>query len=319
MSNLLKLTDQKKTATPKMRESDRKDNMQLFILTLPVLLKVFIFSYLPIVGIILAFKDYDFSLGIFKSPWIGFKNFEFFFRSNDARRILSNTIGMNFVFIATGTVFSVLTALLMYQIIKHKLFVRTYQTTMLFPVFISAIVAGILLDNIIGSNGLLTSILERLGISISFYSIPAAWRFILPIVNVWKTVGYSSIIYFGILMGTDTSLYEAAKIDGANNFQLMLKLQVPFLIPMIVLQTLVSIGNILRADFGMFYFLPGAKNTLVLEATDVIDTYIFRAITNNGSLAMGAAVGLFQSFVGFLLITVSNTISRRCNDTYGLY
>lgn len=301
-----------------MNESDRKDNIQLFVLMLPAIIKTFIFAYLPMAGIILAFKNYDFSLGIIKSPWVGFKNFEFFFKSNDAVRILRNTIGMNFLFIVTGTILAIFLALVMYQIAKGKA-IKIYQTISLFPNFLSWIVAGILLDNIIGSRGLLTGILSKLGIDIDLYSMPKAWIFIMPIMNFWKLGGYYALIYFGILMGTDTSLYEAADLDGANKFQTMIYLQIPCLIPMVMLQTITAIGNILNADFGMFYFLPGANNTMTYETTDVLSTYVFRMLTGNANLSLGAAVGIFTSFVGMILVIFANKIARRYNENYSLY
>ncbi len=297
----------------------KKDNIQFAIMVLPVVLKVFIFSYLPMCGIFLAFKDLNYELGIFKSPWVGFKNFEFFFKSNDATRLLLNTVFTNFTLIVSGTAFAVIMSLLMYQIVEHKKSMKFYQTTMFFPYFVSWVVVSLLLENIIGTTGLLTKVLEVFGVKFSFYTTPWIWRIIFPVINIWKLGGYYSIIYFGILIGTDVSLYEAAKVDGASNLKIMIKLQIPFLIPMIVLQTIASIGNIFRADFGMFYFLPGSNNTILLETTDVIDTYIFRALKGDNSLSMGAAVGLFQSLVGFVLITITNAISKKYDSSFGLY
>lgn len=313
-----KTSVEQKTTKRRMTKSDRKDNIQLWILMIPAIIKTFIFAYLPMAGIVLAFKNYDFSLGIFKSPWVGFKNFEFFFKSNDAVRILSNTILMNLVFIVTGTIVSVILSLLMYRVAKGKA-IKAYQTISLFPNFLSWIVAGILLDNIIGSNGMLTGFLNKIGITTNFYSEPQAWRIIMPIANFWKMGGYYALIYFGILMGTDASLYEAADMDGANQWQIMIKLQVPFLIPMIMLQTITAIGNILVADFGMFYFLPGASNTMTYETTDVLSTYVFRMLTGNANLSLGSAVGVFTSFVGMILVIGANKIARKYNENYSLY
>ncbi len=294
-----------------------KDNLQLMSLVLPAVIKVFLFSYLPMWGVILAFEDFDFSLGPFKSKFVGFKNFEFFFKSNDAARILSNTMLMNFLFIVTGMVVSIALALLMYQVTSARKSMKFYQTVMFFPFFISWVVAARLLEALIGANGMITSTLSRMGIQYSFYNNAEIWRIILPICHIWKSAGYSCIIYYGVLVGTDATLYDAAKIDGASGFQIMTRLQIPFLTPMIVLNTLSAVSGILRADFGMFYFL--ANSPLLLKTTDVIDTYVFRAIQGMGNLSMGAAVGLFQSAVGFVLIVVANKLSRLYDPNYGLY
>ena len=302
----------------RMTESELKDNIQLFTMLIPAILKIFVFAYIPMVGIVLAFKNYDFSLGIFGSPWVGFQNFEFFFKSNDAVRILKNTICMNTMFIITGNLGAVTLAVMLYQVMKGKM-IKVYQTVSLFPNFLSWIVVGILLDNIIGSRGMITGILDKLGISLDFYSMPEAWNVIMPIMNLWKSGGYFALIYFGILMATDSTLYEAAEIDGANSWQIITRLQIPCLIPMVMLQTITAIGRILSADFGMFYFLPGANNALTYETTDVLSTYVFRMLTGNANLSLGAAVGLFTSFVGMILVIITNKLARKYNENYALY
>lgn len=296
-----------------------KDNLQLLTMVLPAMIKVFIFAYFPMWGIIIAFKNFSYKLGPFKSPFVGLKNFEFFFVSNDAGRVLFNTIFMNAIFIVTGMGASVLLALLMYQVTRNRFRLKAYQTMMFFPYFVSWVVAGMLLSNLIGGSGLITNLLLKAGVTYNFYSEPSAWRYILPLANIWKSGGYSCIIYYGILIGTDTTLYEAARIDGASNVQIMLRLQIPFLRPMLVLNALAAVAGIFRADFGMFYYLPGANNSMLFKTTDVIDTYVFRAIQGMGDLSMGAAVGLFQSVVGFVLITAANKLSRMYDPDYGIY
>lgn len=296
-----------------------KDNLQLLTMVLPAMIKVFIFAYFPMWGIIIAFKNFSYKLGPFKSKFVGFKNFEFFFVSNDAGRVLFNTVFMNAIFIVTGMLASVLLALLMYQVTENRFRLKAYQTMMFFPYFVSWVVAGMLLSNMIGGSGLITNLLLKIGVTYNFYSEPSAWRYILPLANIWKSGGYSCIIYYGILIGTDTTLYEAARIDGASNVQIMLRLQIPFLKPMLVLNALAAVAGIFRADFGMFFYLPGANNSLLFKTTDVIDTYVFRAIQGMGDLSMGAAVGLFQSAVGFVLITAANKLSRMYDPDYGIY
>ncbi len=304
----------------KGRPGEKKDNIELFLLALPALLKVFVFSYLPIAGIVIAFKNINYVDGIFGSPWVGLKNFEFFFKSADASKVTINTIVMNFLFIVTGMFFGVLMSLLMYRINQCRKALKVYQTTMFFPYFISWVVVGILLTNIIGPGGFVDGILKIFGKDpVLFYENAKYWRPIMVITNLWKTLGYFIVVYYAVLVGLDESQYEAAYIDGANNWHIMIKLQIPYLMPMIALNTLMAIGNIFRGDFGMFYFLPGASNTMTLATTDIIDTYVYRAITSMGNLSMGAAVGLYQSFVGLILITIANKIAKKADPTYGIY
>ena len=295
------------------------NNLALFSMTLPAMLKIFIFSYLPMFGIILAFKDLNYNQGIFGSPWVGFDNFEFFFKSESAWRITRNTLLMNGLFIVTGTIVYVLFAALLFFISKDKIRMKAYQMTMFFPYFLSWVVVSFLLNSLIGSSGVITHFLQKIGLDINFFLEAKYWPIILVIANIWKNLGYNSIIYFSILLGIDPALYEAAELDGASSRQILLKIQIPQLVPMIILNTLLAIGNIFRADFGMFYFLPGSENTFTLATTDVIDTFAFRALRDQGNLSMSAAVGVYQSIVGFILIMIANYTVKKYDSQSSLF
>ncbi|MBD2846329.1 sugar ABC transporter permease [Paenibacillus sp. IB182496] len=301
------------------KHTSLRKNGQLIAMTLPAILKIFVFAYLPMAGIILAFKDYVPVKGMFGSPWNGFENFAFFFQSADAWRILRNTIGLNALLIAAELLAGVLFALLLYEIASKKL-LKAYQSVMFFPYFFSWVLVGLMMTTLLGpSTGMLTTLIRKLtGHEVSFYSEPWYWLIILPLVAVWKGTGFSSLIYYSALMSIDKELFEAAEIDGATRVQSIRHISVPFLIPMMVMLTILAIGNILRADFGLFYFVPRNISAL-FPVTDVLDTYVFRALTVNGDFAMSAAVGVFQSVVGFFMILGTNWLAKRVNRDYGLF
>jgi putative aldouronate transport system permease protein len=286
----------------------KKSDQQLLAMCLPAMLKIFIFSYLPLIGIIIAFKDYVPSKGLFKSEWNGLQNFEFFFKSSDAFRVIRNTIGLNAIFIVTGLIFSVLFAILLSEVLS-KFVLKTYQTIMFFPFFTSWVLVGLILMALLNEqSGLVNMIFVSMGgEKMRFYAEPSKWPLILTLVNLWKYTGQGAIIYYAVIVGISKDYYEAAVIDGASKIQLVRYVTLPFLKPMIIVLTLLAIGNIFKADFGMFYFVTGNQG-LLYPTTDVIDTYVFRALTKMGDFSMGTAVGLVQSIVGFILILAANKV-----------
>lgn len=295
------------------------DNIEFLLLGLPAILHLLIFCYLPMIGIIIAFKDFRYDIGILESKWVGFNNFKFFFQSLDAWRITGNTIGLNALFIIFGLFVGVSLALLLFEI-KQRIFIKTYQTILILPQFLSWVVVGYMTYALLNPNmGLLNKALETLGFeSIKWYSQPKIWPFLLVIINQWKVVGMSCIMYYAALIGIDTEYYEAAKIDGANKFHMTWYISIPFLIPMMIVLTIIAIGNIFRADFGMFYNVTRDIGMLY-STTDVIDTYIYRALRVAGNVSMSAAVGLFQSFVGFILVLVTNYIVKKIEPDNALF
>ena len=297
---------------------NKKSDRQLFTMCIPAIIKLFIFSYLPMVGIIMAFQNFMPRKGIWGSEFVGLDNFKFFFKSNDWVRITSNTIIMNLIFIATGLVFSILIALLMYEI-TSKAYLKVMQTMMFFPYFISWTLVGLILLMFLNSNGIITVAFKSItGESINFYSNPDCWKLILTIVNIWKGAGISAIIYYANMMSIDKEYYEAAKIDGANKFQEAWYITLPQIKTMVIVLTVMAMGNIIRADFGIFYFVP-RNSAMLYSATDVIDTYVYRAVSQLGDFSMASAVGLFQSVIGFFLIIITNTIVRKVNKNAALF
>lgn len=295
-----------------------RDNRLLLLLALPALLYFFIFNYLPMFGVILAFKDYKYHLGILGSEWIGLKNFEFFMTSLDAWRITRNTVGYSVLFIIVGTTAQLLISLLLFEI-RNRLAMKYYQTTMIFPTFVSWVLVGYISYSLFNpSLGILNQIFTFFGMEkINWYASPGVWPFILTFANLWKGVGLGSVIYYAALMGVDQEMYEAAKIDGANRWQQMLRISLPALTPIITILTILAIGDILGGDFGLFYQIPRDVGMLY-STTDIVETYVFRGL-RNGNIGMTAAVGLLQSAVGLVLIISANTLVRMINKENALF
>lgn len=308
-----------KSGTMKRIARDFNKNKFLLILTLPVVIYTFIFSYIPMFGVIIAFKDFKYNLGFLKSPWVGFNNFKFFFTSPDSWRITRNTIGYNAVFIVTGLIAAVFVALLLYEI-NQRLLLKAYQTVMFIPHFFSWVVVAFMAYSFLNSrSGILNQVLESMGLqAIDWYNKPTPWLFIFPIAALWKGTGMSAIIYYASLVGIDPSYFEAAKIEGANKWEITFKITLPFLYPLMTLLTILSIGSIFSADFGLFYQLP-MDNAVLYPTTDVIDTYVYRALVSLGNIGMSSAAGLYKSFVGFVLVVLSNYVVRKINPENSLF
>jgi putative aldouronate transport system permease protein len=309
----------KKTGVVQRTFTDILKNGELILMSLPVILHVFIFCYLPMFGIIIAFKNFRYDKGIFGSDWVGFDNFKFFFSSPDAFTITRNTILLNILFMAVGTIISVTFALMLNEV-KRRAAVKIYQTATFFPYFLSWIVVGFMLFSILNAeHGILNQLLLKVGLQpVDWYTSPQYWPLILLISTVWKGTGVGCVIYYATLMGIDREYYEAAEIDGATKVQMVFNISIPFLIPIITITSLLSIGGIIRADFGLFFFLPRDIGMLY-PTTDVIDTYVFRALRRFGDAGMASSVGLFQSLVGFLLVVFSNFTVRKFEKENALF
>lgn len=292
-------------------------NRSLFLLGLPGMLFVFVIFYLPMFGVFLAFKDYNYSLGIFRSPWNGFDNFKFFFMSQDALRVTRNTILLNLLFIILNLVVSLTIAVMLYCLSRSL--VKLFQTVLFFPYFISWVVVGYIAYIFLNPTyGVINNILNSVGMEpISWYAEAKPWVSILSISYLWKNLGYNSIIFYTGLMSIDSSYFESAAIDGATFRQQILKIAIPLIMPLITILTVLSIGRILFSDFGLFYFVP-RNSGLLYSVTDVIDTYVYRAL-KGGDIAMSAAVSLFQSFLGFILVMVTNLFVRKISPENSIF
>lgn len=303
----------------KKNRAYRKQNMQLITLALPAIILLALFNYWPMFGIILAFKDYKVPKGIFGSPWVGLKNFEFFFQSQDAFRVIRNTLGLNLMFIVTGIFFGVLFALIMFEV-KRKNQVKVYQTVSIIPSFISWVAVGFIVYALLEpTRGIFNQVLVAMGKeAIDWYSEPKYWPFILLLTKTWQGVGLGSIIYYAALMGVDNELFEAAEIDGAGKLQKTWYVSIPQILPIIIVMGILDVGKIFRADFGLFYNVTRDVGALY-STTDVIDTYVFRALMQQGNIGMSSAVGLVQSVVCFITLMSTNLVVKKVSPENSLF
>jgi len=301
------------------RFKDFKKNSALLFMALPAMILVLIFNYIPMLGIIVAFKNFRYDKGFWGSEWVGLENFKFFFTSLDAWRITRNTVCLNALFFSTGLIVSVALALMLHEITK-KAFVKFCQTAYFFPYFLSWVVVGYTLFAFLNMRlGILNSLFKIIGLQpVHWYLKPEYWPAILVLVYLWKTVGYFSVIYYAGLMGIDPAYYEAAAIDGATRWQMITKISIPLITPLMVIIMLLQIGRIFYADFGMFYQLPRDIGMLY-PTTDVIDTYVFRALRVTADIGMSAAAGFYQAIVGLILIGTANYLVRRINPENALF
>ena len=285
-------------------------NKFLYLMALPAIIYVFIFSYMTLPYIIIAFQRFNFRTGIF-SPFVGLDNFQHFFDSTWAFLVTRNTLVINGLFLVTGTLFSLFLAISLNEIPARK-YLKITQSSMLFPFFISWVIISFMLRGLLATDtGLINSVLTSLGRSpISWYSSPQYWHLILILLNIWRSAGFNAIIYLAAITGIDEGLYEAAYIDGATRFQRIRFITLPLLMPVVSILTLMAVGRIFFADFAMFYAIIRDNSTLMPMA-EVIDTYVFRVFRNTGDPSLTMAIGLYQSIVGFILVFTSNWIVKR--------
>lgn len=299
-------------------------NRIFLLMVLPGALYFLFFSYLPMIGTVVAFKDYrihrdGFFAGLMESKWVGLENFRFLFSTNDAYIITRNTILYNFTFIVLGLVFAVGMAIILSEIV-NKRFAKVYQTGMFLPHFLSWVIVSYFTFSFLSMDkGVMNQIITFFGGDpISWYSETKYWPFILTFLNLWKGVGYSSVIYLAAIVGIDKTYYEAAMIDGANKWQQIRNITIPFIMPLMVILTLLAIGRIFYADFGLFYQIPRNSGALY-PVTNVIDTYVYRGLKASGEISMSTAAGLYQSFVGFILVITSNWLVRKYDKEKALF
>ena len=295
-------------------------NLSLLTMLIPGSIALILFSYLPMLGIFIAFKDINYTKGVFRSPWIGFKNFEFFLKTPDAWVITRNTILYNIAFILLGTIFSVAAAIALDRM-KSRRLGRLYQGIMFLPYFFSWIVISSLVFSFLSADlGFINrEILARFGMEpINWYVEAGAWPSILIFVNLWRYTGYNSVIYLAAISGIDPGYHEAAAVDGATVWQDIRHITLPLLSPVIIILVLLGIGRIFFAEFGLFFQVPQNMGPL-FPTTNVIDTYVYRTLINMGDIGMSSAAGLFQSIVGFILVLGSNLIVRRIDPDKSLF
>jgi putative aldouronate transport system permease protein len=298
-----------------------KDNLQLLTLALPAIALLGVFAYWPMFGLIMAFKDFKVPLGILGSPWVSpiSKNFDFFIKSVDAFRVTRNTLLLNALFIAVSTACAVVFALVIYEV-RRAWHIKTYQTVAIIPSFVSWVAVGYIVYALLDpTKGMVNRILAFFGAeTVNWYGEYRAWPLILLSAKVWQGVGLSSIIYYAALVGIDTEYFEAAAVDGASRLRRVWHISIPQITPVIIIMTILAIGGIFRADFGLFYNVTRDVGVLY-PATDVIDTYIFRALMKQGNVGMASAVSMIQSIVCFITLSAANFIVRKRSPENALF
>ena len=294
-------------------------NKTLLLMCTPAVIFFFVFSYMPMPGAYIAFTNFQYNKGIFGSPFVGLQNFKFLFMSGQLTLLLKNTILYNIAFILLGNVLQLLFAILLNEV-ASKWFKKTTQSMMFLPYFISDVLVSLLVYNLLNYDyGFISNLVRSLGGEMpKVYQMPNAWPLIIILVNLWKGTGYGTVVYFAAITGMDTSMMEAAQIDGANGFQRIRYITLPTLKPTVVILFLFAIGGILKGNFGLFYNLVG-NNSMLFKTTDIIETYVYRSMMNSFNFSQSSAVGLFQSVVGFFIVIAANAFAKKLDPDYALF
>ena len=297
-----------------------KQYLPIYLLALPGIIYMICNNYLPMFGIVIAFKKLNFAKGILASPWCGLKNFEFLFKSSTAFTMIRNTICYNVLWLILGHVLAIASAILLNEI-TNRFRARFYQSVILLPYLMSWVVVSYLVFAFLSADtGMFNnSILKPLGIApVNWYSESKYWPFILTFVNHWKNNGYTMIVYFASIVGISQDYYEAAMLDGATKWQQIKHITIPQLVPTIITLMILSVGRIFASDVGLFYQIP--RNTGALyNATQTIDVYVYNALMQRSDYGMASAASVFQSIVGFLMVMVTNAIVRKVSRENAMF
>ena len=315
----------KQSSRPKRRRLLDAKTFWLTTMMLPVTVWLLVIRYLPMFGIVMSFLDYrlptrklPFPTNLFKSPWVGLKNFSFLF-TGESLTMIRNTIGYNALWIVLGLLISVAFAIMMSELTR-KFLAKTYQTMMFFPYFLSWVVVSYFLFAFLDpTNGMIVRAQRAAGGDVvDWYNSPGYWPYILTICSIWKNTGYSTVLYLSAITGIDRTQYEAASVDGATKWQQVIHVTLPHLKPMIIILLIMNVGKIFNADFGLFWSVP-MNSAPLFPVTQVVDTYVYRAYTSTGNVGMSTAAGFLQNLVGFICIMVANGVVRRLDADSSLF
>lgn len=304
---------------PAKKRGNVRKHLLLYLMALPTVIYLFINNYIPMAGIVVAFKNYNVKKGIFGSDWCGLSNFTYLFKY-DAWKIIRNTLGYNIVFIIVNLVVGIAIAIMISDVYSKRA-QKLYQSTILLPFLISMVIVGYVAFAFFSADsGMLNkTILPALGLEpVMWYSEPKYWPFILVLFNTWKGVGYGTLIYIAGISGIDKSYYEAAELDGATKWQQIKRITLPCLVPSIITLLLLNIGRIFYSDFGLFYQVPQNAGALY-NVTDTIDTYVYRSMLAAGGLGRSSAAGVLQSIVGFTLVMLANWVVNKISKENALF
>lgn len=316
-----------KIADVRKKKFDLKNivgDIELTILALPGLIWFAIFSYLPMMGIVLAFKNYrihkgGFVASVINSKWIGFDNFKFLFATKDFNIIIRNTVGYSFTFLILGIIVPVIIAIMLSEVLNKRL-AKFAQSAMFLPYFISWVIISYFVFALLSpQNGFMNKFLESMNMTtIAWYSEPKYWPYILVILNVWKTAGYGTVVYLASIVGIDKTYYEAACIDGATKWQQIKYITIQLIKPVIIIMFILNVGKLFNSDFGLFYKVPRNIGTLY-PVTQTVDTYVYRTMAVLGNIGMSSAVAFLQSIIGLILVLASNYIVGKIDKEQTLF
>ena len=309
----------KNTSDPKKLKRRLIRFLPVYLMALPGLLYLLINNYIPLPGLIIAFKKYNAKKGLFKSDFVGFSNFKYLFKTKDAFVITRNTILYNVAFIVINTILAVFVAILLAEMTSKLK--KTYQCLILLPYMISMVIVSYLVFGFLSNdNGFINNtVLSALGKEpVKWYMEKKYWPFILVFVNAWKVTGYNCIIYISTILGIDRGIYESAAIDGCSKWKQITKITIPLLKPTVIMMTLLAVGRIFYSDFGLFYQVPQNQGAL-FSVTNTFDTYVYRGLLELGNISMSAAAGLYQSIIGFVLILGANLAVRKIDPDSALF
>lgn len=295
-----------------------KKNVPLTLLALPAIILIFVFCYLPLYGLVLPFQKYSPITGVFGSPFVGLKNFEFLFKTGTIWPAIFNTVAYNLVFLFVGMVIAVFIALMLFELSGRAQ--KVYQTSLLIPYFLSWVAVSYIINTLLDADrGVLNQLAVMFGGETKlWYNEPKYWPVILTLTNIWKNMGYNAVVYLAALTGLDSEYFEAAKIDGASKFKQIWHISLPMIRPIIIVMMILGVGNMLRGDFGLFYNVT-MNSPLLYPTTDVVDTYVYRSLMNVSDIGMASTSGFIQSVVGFFLVIGTNLIVKRIEPDSALF
>ena len=298
---------------------DLKKNMFFILMSMPAIIQVIIFAYIPMFGVVLAFKDIDYSKGIFEMDWVGLKNFEFLFKNPAIYDVLRNTVGYNAVFLLIDAVAPATVAIAL-SLIRGKRTARIYHALIMLPYFLSWVVVAALGYAMMEYDlGVFNNVLDAFGLDTTiWYKESEYWPYIYVFLHLWKGVGYGSIVYYATIMGIDTALYEAAAIDGASVLTQIKIITVPHLKGLVIMYFILGIGKILTSGLGMFYVMPNGSGALT-SVSNTLDVFVYNALRTSGDMALSSAAGFFKSVVGFVLVITTNHIVKKIDKEQALY
>lgn len=310
----------KKQLSAKKKHFIEKDDRALYVMALPTVIFLIIFAYMPMIGLVMAFQDYNVNLGMFGSKFVGFANFKYLFTTTDAWIITRNTVCYNVVFMVVNNCLAMAMAMLLSELTARR-YAKVLQTIYMLPYFLSWTVVAIVLSAFLDRDkGLVNQIIKAMGGAgkTNWYQQKALWPLLLVGINAWKGVGYGTVLYLAVISGISHDFYEAAVLDGATKLQQAWYITLPQLRMVLCISIILAMGSIFRADFGLFYSVTQDSGR-IYAVTDVIDTYIYRGLTKLANVGMSTAAGFYQSVVGLIMVLIANKVVTKIDPDSAMF